>query len=380
MVVADLVKAMESLADPAFAEEWDNVGLIVGDPARAVGGPMLVTVDFRPAVVEEAVGLGVSAIVCYHPPIFRPISRLSGPGVLSLALLRAIEAGIAVYSPHTALDAAKDGLTDWLCGALAPIGEDPSSSFGDLRALDPVAEFPSRADHKIVTFVPRGDVAKVRDALATIGAGKIGLYERCSFEMEGSGTFHAQGGAIPSRGTAGAFEQVDEVRLEMVCPKPALGLAREMLERFHPYEEPAWDVYALVPKPNRRVGAGRRLTLDRPARPSEIAERVKANLGIPIVKTALADDEPVSRVGVCAGSGAALLDAAIDDGCTLYFTGELSHHAGLAAINRGCGVLLAGHTNTERGYMPVLAKRLGAALGGYDVRVSTLDTPLFRSR
>jgi len=379
MIVADLVSAMQRLADPALAEEWDNVGLILGDPARALSGPVYVAVDFRPDVLAEARDAGASVVICYHPPIFRPIKRLAGPDVKDLALLGAIEAGIALYSPHTALDAVEGGLTDWLCEALSPPGEGERSSFGDIRALAPHAALDGAATHKIVTFVPREHVEKVRDSLATIGAGRIGGYERCSFELGGAGTFQGGEGTNPAVGKAGRLERVDEVRLEMVCPGRALGLAREMLERFHPYEEPAWDVFPLAAKPLRSAGAGRRLTLDRPATPAELAERIKANLGLNVVKIAQASDEPVSRVGVCAGSGASLVDAAIDEGCTLFFTGEMSHHEGLAAVHRGCTVLLAGHTNTERGFMPVLASRLSRELNGHDVRVSAADVPLFRS-
>jgi len=379
VIAQDLIDAVERLADPALAEPWDNVGLISGRPDRDLAGPVLVAVDFTQAVLDEALELGASAVIAYHPPIFHPIKTLAAPDAKSRAILGAVEAGVLLYSPHSALDAATDGLNDWLCAALAPIGEDPESSFGDRRALAPAAAHRSGADHKIVAFVPREDCEKVRDALASIGAGRVGLYERCAFELDGTGTFQGGEGTNPALGQAGALETVQEVRLEMVCPAAALGLAREMLERFHPYEEPAWDVYTLAPKPDRRIGPGRRVTLDRPATPSELAERVKHNLGLPVVKTALASDEPVSRIGVCAGSGASLVGAAIDDGCTLFFTGEMDHHEGLAAVSRGCSVLLAGHTNTERGYMPVFARRIAEELPGADVRASAADTPLFRS-
>jgi dinuclear metal center YbgI/SA1388 family protein len=379
MIVADLATAMERIAHPSLAEEWDNVGLIAGDPDAPLTGPVLVTVDFRMPVVEEARSIGAGAIVAYHPPIFRPITRLCGPEIKSLAILRALEAGMAIYSPHTAVDAAPGGLNDWLCGALAPEGETSANSFGDRRALAPKAEHDPSGDHKLVVFVPRADAEKVRDALASVGAGHIGGYSRCSYELEGRGTFQGGEGTNPAVGEAGRLERVEEVRLEMVCPGRALGLAREMLDRFHPYEEPAWDVYPLAPKPDRSTGPGRRLTLDRPATPLELAERVKKNLGLKVVKTALASDEPVQRVGVCAGSGADLINAAIEEGCTLFFTGEMSHHEGLAAVHRGCSVLLAGHTNTERGFMPVLASRLSKELDGADVRVSAADTPLFAS-
>ena len=370
---------MEQIADPALAESWDNVGLIVGDEARRLEGPVLVTIDYGPAVLAEALEMGAGAIVSYHPPLFRPTKRLTASAAIPSALLGAIEAGMAVYSPHTALDAAANGLTDWLCGALAPIGEDPTSSFGDVKALQPHASDTDGGGFKIVTFVPGEHAERVRDALASIGAGRIGLYERCSFHSAGTGSFQGGAGTSPATGSPGQQESVAEVRLEMVCPAGALGLAKEMIEQFHPYEEPAWDIYPLAAKPNRNVGAGRRLTLDRPARPSELAERVKERLGLPVVKTALVNDEPVSQVGVCAGSGGSLADAAIREGCSLFFTGEMSHHEGLDAVYRGCGVLLAGHTNTERGYMPTLASRISDALGGHAAVASKNDRGLFRS-
>src|SRR5690606_27066841 len=102
-------------------------------------------------------------------------------------------------------------------------------------------------------------------ALASAGAGIIGKYQVCSFAAPGLGTFFGGEGASPTTGQAGRLENVPEVRLEMVCSKAALALAMETLERFHPYEEPAVDVYELVGRPLRHAGAGRRLSLDQPA-------------------------------------------------------------------------------------------------------------------
>ena len=85
-------------------------------------------------------------------------------------------------------------------------------------------------------------------------------------------------------------------------------------------------------------------------------------------------------VGLCVGSGGSLLDEAIAQGCTVFITGEMSHHDLLKAQSSGCTVILAGHTETERCYLPVLAKRLSAELGaaGPTITISRKDRPPLR--
>jgi putative NIF3 family GTP cyclohydrolase 1 type 2 len=167
--------------------------------------------------------------------------------------------------------------------------------------------------------------------------------------------------------------------MEMVCPGRALSLAQEIMTQFHPYEEPAWDVYPLAPKPDRRIGPGRRLVLDRPATPQELAARFKQNLGVDAVKLAAAGDKPVERVAVCPGAGASLLPTAMDEGCQMFVTGEMRHHVALGALEKGMSILLAGHTNTERGYMPVYAERIRERAPGVEVLHCAADGPIFRT-
>jgi hypothetical protein len=261
---------------------------------------------------------------------------------------------------------------------LAPEGS-AGASFADRRSIVPAVERDNRQTHKIVTFVPLEHLDRVRDALASIGAGIIGDYERCSFTMKGTGSFLGGVGTHPAVGEPGQKQTVKEMRLEMVCSASALGLAREVLRQFHPYEEPAWDVYELAGKPDRSTGAGRRLTLDRPATPKELAARLKKNLGVDAVKLAATNDDPVERIGVCPGAGASLLDTAIADACSLFVTGEMTHHEALSAVERGCSVLLAGHTNTERGFLDVLAMRINDALPKAKAFHCKSDAVLFRT-
>ncbi len=366
---ADLVAAIERLAPPALAESWDNVGLLAGDREAPVAGPVLLTIDLTAKVMDEAEAIGAGAIIAYHPVIFSPIKRLTADDAKQRLVLRAVRAGMAIYSPHTALDAAPGGLNDWLASG---VGE------GDTRALTSTTDRVARV--KIVTFVPRKDLEQVRNALASAGAGRIGRYELCSFASPGTGTFLGGPGASPVVGEAGRLELVDELRLEMICDRSATALAIETLRSLHPYEEPAIDVYELAPLPLRKAGSGRRVMLDRPVMFSSLLGRIKAHLGVERVKYAVPweePDHPVRSVGVCAGAGQSLLGTAADQGCEVFLTGEMRHHEILVALERNIAVVLAGHTNTERGYLPAFARRLAEAAPELAFRVSEVDrTPV----
>lgn len=375
MKIADLTAALADLAPPEFAEEWDNVGLLMGSNDAALEGPVLLTIDLTEAVAAEAVRRGASAVVSYHPPIFSPIKRLTGSTAQGRSLLALARIGAAVYSPHTALDAAPGGITDWLADRLTH-----GDASADRKALVPSATGEAAREVKIVTFVPESDVERVRAALASAGAGIIGKYEVCSFALSGTGTFRGGEDTKPAVGRAGHLESVPEIRLEMVCSTRALPLALDTLRQFHPYEEPAVDVYALVPKPSRGSGAGRRLTFDHPVPLRELASRLKSAAGVPAVQLALGagvanTGHEVQRIALVPGAGASLLPAAIAEGCQAFITGEMKHHEVLDAVGKGVSVLLAGHTQTERGFLPVLAGKLHAALPGATFIVASSDTP-----
>jgi dinuclear metal center YbgI/SA1388 family protein len=374
MKIEDLSRAMERVAPSRLAEEWDNVGLLIGGSERGLDGPVLLTIDMTEAVVAEAVSMKCAAIIAYHPPIFRPIKRLTSATGGERKILSVIEAGIAVYSPHTALDAAPGGMTDWLADGVL---DRKGIVKADRRALRPRVEREFHQQVKIVTFVPEEKLDDIRAALATAGAGHIGNYELCSFSHHGTGTFRGNDDARPAVGEPGRLERVHEVRLEMVCSEKALALAVTTLREFHPYEEPAIDVIPLVGKPERRAGVGRRLVLDQPVGIDKLAERIKTHLGIPTLKVAAANDRPITYVGLVPGAGAEVAPLALAEGCQVFVTGEMKHHEVLPMLDAGMSVILAGHTNTERGYLPVLAARLTTELPGGQFVVSKEDRSPF---
>ncbi len=382
MLTRDLATLMHTIAPLDYAEDWDKVGLLVGDSARSLAGPVLLTIDLSEAVMNEAIRLKAGAIIAYHPPIFEPLSRITDATPRQRVILRALEHHVAIYSPHTALDAISGGVTDWLCEGLSGSTKQGHIA-GDCRALSPNEHQPHTQQVKIATFVPANDAEKIRNALASAGAGQIGRYQVCSFATEGTGTFLGDASTNPAVGSSGQLESVREVRLEMVCSTSALALALEILRKFHPYEEPAIDVYELKPQPKRGAGAGRRLTLDKPATIHELSLRLKAWVGRDQVRYALAatdgtnPDKPVSIIGVVPGAGGSLSRLARTEGCEVFVTGEMKHHDVLGALNAGMSVILGGHTSTERGYLPRLREEMIKRMPGLNVIVSTVDkTPL----
>ncbi len=367
MNISDLVKVMDSIAPVSGAEAWDNVGLIVGDPREALRGSVLLTIDLTEAVVAEALDVSAGAIVAYHPPIFSGVKRITTETAQGRMLSKLMERRIGVYSPHTALDAAAGGVCDWLL--------DLCGTSTDRAALVPgVAR---DGFMKVSTFVPAEPadvVERVRDAMAGAGAGRIGNYEKCSFRLRGMGTFEGGAGTNPAVGQAGRLESVEEWRLDMVCPAERVGVVLSALRGAHPYEEPAIDVYPLHMQAKGDVGAGRVGTLETPSSARVIAERLKKALGVQVAWVSANDpDRAVSGVAVCPGSGASLVDAAISGGAGVFVTGEMKHHEVRDAMERGLSVVLAGHTETERGYLPTLKKKIEEKMAGVRVVVSGKD-------
>jgi putative NIF3 family GTP cyclohydrolase 1 type 2 len=308
--------------------------------------------------------------------LFRGLKRLRASAADERVLLRALEAGLGVYSPHTALDAARGGVNDWLAGAFGPGRSTPLVAHASAAS----------AEFKLVVFVPRPQVAALRHALASeLGAGVIGNYSECSYELDGRGSFFGSDAASPHVGSRGQLEVVDEVRLEMRCPSNAVpGLAR-VIAAHHPYEEPAWDLYPLVATPSASspaLGAGRLLELDTPISILDAVARLKAHLGVATLRVASSGPHgagmPITRVAVCAGAGGSLFEKV--HSAELFVTGEMRHHDVLAKVRQGASVLLSEHTHTERGFLPNFARQLEAASRGQlQVLISQVDADPLRT-
>ncbi len=353
--LSEIVEKLETIAPTRFAEDWDNVGLLVEPAEPPDGGPIskaLLTIDLTESVLDEALAARAQLIIAYHPPIFGGLKRLTTAHPQQRTILRAIGAGMAIYSPHTSLDAAPGGVNDWLAEAVGP---------GERTPLQPTLDAQPGQQCKLVVFVPGENVEAVRAALCELpGVGRVGNYSHCSYSIDGEGMFLGNEGANPVIGSRHQLETVSEARIEMVCARSALPSIAHVLSTVHPYEEPAWDVYALESKPRPGTGSGRRVVLDQPAPASELVARIKEHIGLSHVRFAQCQDHRdgklVQTVAVCAGAGGGLFEKVSD--VDFYLTGEMRHHDVLAKNSLAASVVLCDHTNTERGFLPAYRERI----------------------
>jgi dinuclear metal center YbgI/SA1388 family protein len=343
--VQDLLGVLHRLFPPDLAEEWDNVGLQVGDPAAPVER-VLVALDPGAAAVAAACTHGAQLLVTHHPLLFKPLHRLTLDDPVGRVLWQAVRGGVAVIAAHTNLDVAADGLNRWLAELL---------ELADAEPLQPLAGHLC----KLVVFVPVAHAEAVADALFAGGAGQIGAYDHCSFQAAGIGTFRPGPGTTPFLGEAGRRERVEELRLETIVPQRRLSRVLEKLIKAHPYEEVAYD---LIPLANQLPGAGlgRVGRLAAPVSLAALADRVKTLLGCSSVRLVGRPEQVVSRIAVCGGSGAGLIAEAQRRGADVLVTGDVKYHEARQAEDLGLALLDAGHFATERLAAAGLAARLGA--------------------
>lgn len=336
---------LDRFAPRELAAEWDNVGLLLGDPSSEVQR-LLTCLTVTPKVVAEAIESGVQMIVTHHPILFRGAKRLTLNEPEGRLLWPLARAGIAVYSPHTAFDNCAGGINDLIARQLGLIDVKPLR----LRRTQP---------HKIVVFVPQSDLAKVSDAMFAAGAGQIGQYSQCSFRLEGTGTFFGSDATNPTVGQKGRREEVSEWRLEALCPEERLGAVIDAMRRAHSYEEPAYDVYPL-----RLVSGGghegRVGGLSSPSNLEQLARQVKSSLRAGAVQIVGDPAAVVHRVAIACGAAGEFLDDAKRAGADAFLTGEMRFHDYLRAREMGIALILPGHYATERPAVETLAELLQA--------------------
>ena len=311
--LADVIAALDAAYPPHLAHDWDSVGLVCGDPDEAVES-VIIAVDATAAVIDEVPERGL--LLAHHPLLLRGVDTVAADTAKGALIHRLIRTGRSLFTAHTNADAASPGVSDALAETLGLTVD---------AVLSPAAPGPDL--DKWVVFVPASDAATVRDALFDAGAGRIGDYSHCSWSVPGTGQFLPHDGAVPAIGEVGTVEQVAEDRVEVIAPSRRRAAILSALRAAHPYEEPAFDIFALAPIPGD-VGIGRIGHLDRPEPLSAFASRVRAALPATSwgVRTAGDPDAMVSRVAVCGGAGDSLLGTVARSDVQAYVTSDLRHH------------------------------------------------------
>ena len=358
VTLGEFMRWLEESIPPHYQEKYDNSGLQTGDPTAVIDS-VLLTVDVTADVVAEAVAHGCNLIVSHHPLIFTPLKRLAYETEAQRCVAAALRAGIAVYSAHTSLDNLGHGVSHILA---------EKTGLEKIRVLGPL----KGELLKLVTFVPVAYADKVRDALFAAGAGHIGNYDRCSFNIQGDGTYRAGTGTDPFAGTTGKDHTEPEVRIEAVMPSHLSSACIRALLAVHPYEEVAYDIIALE---NEYYGAGAGAigTLPAALTGSMLLDRLSSVTGIPVIRYSGDASRTVTTVALCGGSGSALISAAARAGADAFITADIKYHA-FTEAPRNMLVADIGHYESEKFSLQLLYDLINKKFPTFALRFSDVKT------
>ena len=354
----EVVKKLESIAPLSYQESYDNSGWITGDPDEEVQA-VLVALDLTMEVLEDAIENGENLIITHHPLIFKPISQLVKGDPVQEMLMKAIKHDIMIYAAHTNLDNAWDGVNRELANRIG------LQNFRILQSHSDILK-------KLVVFVPENYAEDVRSAIFKAGAGNIGDYDSCSYNLQGRGSFRAGENADPFAGEKEEYHFEAEQRIETVVPVHLLDDVLTAMEQAHPYEEVAHDVFPLDNK-HDRVGAGALGELPEELPTEDFLQMIKEKLDVKILRYAGNLPDKIKNVAVSGGAGSFLIRDAIGAKADVFITADLKYHDFFQAGNR---ILLvdAGHFETEQFTKHLIRDLLTENFSNFAVRISQVNT------
>jgi dinuclear metal center YbgI/SA1388 family protein len=338
----EIIQLFEQFSPKALAMEGDKIGLQIGNLNKPVQ-KVLVALDVLDQVVDEAIEKDVDLIIAHHPPIFRPLKKITGESASGQLITKLIKHDIAVYAAHTNLDVAKGGVNDLLAEAIGLKNTEVLVPTYDDKLI------------KLVVYVPEEDAHRLREALGNAGAGAIGDYSHCSFSANGTGRFLPGESTNPHIGEQGRLEAVGETRIETIFPKSLERKVISAMIKAHPYEEVAYDLYPLENK-GEQLGLGRIGTVEE-TNLKGFAEHVKKSLDVKTVRVVGPLDAKVKKVAVLGGDGNKYYSQAKFRGADVYITGDIYYHTAHDAMMAELNMIDPGH-NVEKVMKVGVAKKM----------------------
>lgn len=329
--VGDIIQRIEDYAPKHLAEDWDPIGLAFGSEGQKVERVM-VALDLDANTLKEAKEKEVDFIFTHHPSIFSSLKTLNEHDARRREYIELIRSNIALYSAHTNVDAAENGMNDWLADALA------------LESPYEIMETAYQSELKLlVLYTPLAEAAEMRATLHKIGAGQVGDYNEVSYTSDGTGHFTLGAEAEPTIGKQNEAEVVAEERAEILFPNYLLGTVLQTIYEYHPYEEPVYHILD-IGKNEKAYGIGRVGSLKAPQTLAQIIDKVKNTFSIPHLRYANADlDCKIEKVAVLGGSGEKYYKQALAKDADLYITGDISYHGAQDMMREGLLFIDAGH-------------------------------------
>ncbi|MEP5339900.1 MAG: Nif3-like dinuclear metal center hexameric protein [Algibacter sp.] len=358
MIVQDVINHLEELAPLAYAEDFDNVGLLVGDKNSNVTS-VLVTLDTLETVIDEAIAENCNLIVSFHPIIFKGLKKLTGNSYVERVVMKAIKHDIAIYSMHTALDNALQGVNDMICNQLELINK---------RILIPQSE----TIKKLTTYVPKAEAEQLRTALFNVGAGSLGNYDDCSFNVEGVGTFNGNEESSPIKGKKGALHFEEETKITITYAKHIESKVLKALFETHSYEEVAYEIITIENK-NQNIGMGMVGELNTPMEVKTFLKYLKTKMNTELIRHSALLDKPIKKIAILGGSGSFAIQAAKRADADVFITADLKYHDFFAAEK---SIVLAdiGHYESEQFTKNLLVAYLTKKISNFAIVLSKTNT------
>ncbi len=329
--IRELINYIENLVPLWLQENYDNSGLLLGNSESNISS-VLICLDVTENVIKEAISKGSNFIISHHPLIFSPLKKITGNNYVERCIMLALANNISIYALHTNLDNIKDGVNAKICQIL------------DLEKIKILSQ-KRNLFKKIVTFVPKSEADRVREAIFEAGAGEIGNYDSCSFNTIGEGTFRANEYANPYVGEKNILHYEEEVKIETIFPVYRTNQVIKKLLATHPYEEVAYDIYSLE-NAAANIGAGMIGEMATPMPEKDFLNWLKEKFNLTILKHSCLLSKKIKRVAVCGGSGSFLIKDAINERADVFITADINYHHFYDAENK---ILLIdiGHYESE---------------------------------
>ncbi|MEZ4801970.1 MAG: Nif3-like dinuclear metal center hexameric protein [Gelidibacter sp.] len=358
MIIQDVINHLEELAPLHYAEDFDNVGLLVGNKNDDVKG-ILVTLDTLESVVDEAIDKNCNLIVSFHPIIFKGLKKLNGNTYVERVVIKAIQNNIAIFAIHTALDNCLQGVNDIICNTLGLKNKKILlSQQGTIK--------------KLTTYVPINDAKTLRNELFKAGAGTIGNYEKCSFNIDGTGTYQGNDDSNPVKGKKGELHQEEETQISVTFQKHLESKILKSLFEHHPYEEVAFEVTTLD-NYNQTIGMGMVGELENETKTEDFLAFVKKKMNVSVIKHSNITKKSVKRIAVLGGSGSFAIQAAKSANTDVFITSDLKYHDFFSAEDQ---IILAdiGHYESEQFTKNFLVDYLSKKITNFAVVLATTNT------
>ncbi len=358
MKIKDILAALEEMAPLAYAEDFDNVGLLVGSAENEATG-ILVCHDALEAVINEAVEKNCNLVVCFHPILFSGIKKLSGQDYVTKSVVKAIKNDIAIFAVHTALDNHQQGVNKIFSDALGLV---------NTRILVPKQNF----IQKLVTYTIPENADQVRNALFKAGGGTIGNYENCSFNSNGSGTYQGNNDSNPVVGIKGELTTTSEIKIEITFEKYLQSKILKALFESHVYEEVAYEIYTLENK-HQNIGLGMIGELEIALTERDFFQMVKDKMKVEQIRHSEFLNKEIKKVAVLGGSGSFAIKQAIQAGADIFLTADLKYHNFYEAENK---IILAdiGHYESERYTKNYIVDFLRKKMPNFAIILSEINT------